>query len=176
VTVFLGSSGDLVTRAEGWPIYCAASVMFHPKLLAVIVNSFRREFPHAEFAAACSLYRHADDQRHRWRAELERHGAGIFITRGEGCPKYADPFAGLTGEHVVGIHLALEIDYLLRLGRPVGWHPIVFPATYWFARFAVQPFAEIQASRYARLLPAPDAELFRPIIGRWPPSDAGGGA
>ena len=95
------------------------------------------------------------------------------MTRGEGHPKCTDPFAGLAGEHVVGIYLGLEIEYLVRLGRPVGWHAVVFPASYWLARFAVEPLPEIQTSRFARLLPAPDAEPFRPIIGQWPPADAG---
>jgi hypothetical protein len=99
--------------------------------------------------------------------------AGIVVTRGEGCPKYADPFAGLTGEHVVGINLGLEIDYLVRLGRPVGWHAVVFPASYWLARFTVEILPEMRASRFARLLPAADAEPFRPVIGPWPFTEVG---
>jgi hypothetical protein len=172
VSAFPGSFGDLVTRAEG-PIYCMAPGVFHPKLMAAVVASFRREFPLVEFVNARGLYRHTDDRRHRWQVELERHGAGIVVTRGEGCPKYADPFAGLTGEHVVGINLGLEIEHLVRLGRPVGWHAVVFPASYWLARFVVEPFPEIQTSRYARLLPLADAEPFGPVVGSWPPADAG---
>jgi hypothetical protein len=75
---------------------------------------------------------------------------------------------------VVTIGVGVEIQDLVRLGRPVGWHAVLFPAAYWLARFAVEPFAEIQTSRYARLLPAPYPEPFRPVIGQWPPSDAGG--
>jgi hypothetical protein len=174
VTALLGSLGDLVTRGEGRPIYCTASAMLHPKLLAAVVDSFRREFPLAEFANARSLYRHSDDRRHRWKTELERHGAGILITRGEGCPKYADPFAGLTGEHVVGVYPVLEINGLVRLGRPVGWHAVVLPANYWFAQFEVEILPEIEASRFARLFPVADAEPFHPLIGPWPFIEVGG--
>jgi hypothetical protein len=163
-----GSPGDLVARAEGRAIYCTAPPAIHPALIAAVVGSFRREFPSAEFVASRDLYRNADDRRNRWPRERERYGAGIVVTRGEGHPEHADPFAGLAGEHVVGIRLMLEIEDLDRLGRPVGWHAVVFPASYWLARFAVEPFAAIQTSRYARLLSAPDAEPFRPIIGPWP--------
>jgi hypothetical protein len=173
VTALPSSLGDLVARAEGWPIYCTGSGVCHPKLLAAVIDSLRREFPLAEFVNARGLYRHSDDRRQRWKAELERYGAGIVVTRGEGHPKHADPFAGLAGEHVVGIGVGLEIEYLVRLGRPVGWHAVVFPASYWLARFVVEPFPEIQTSRYARLLPLADAEPFRPVVGSWPPADAG---
>jgi hypothetical protein len=173
VTGLPGSLGDLVTRAEGRLIYCTAPLGVHPALIRAVIDSFSREFPLAEFVNARGLYRHSDDRRQRWKAELERHGAGIVVTRGEGCPKYANPFAGFAGEHVVGIHLGLEIDYLVRLGRPVGWHAVVFPASYWLARFTVEPFREIQTSRYARLLPLADAEPFRPAVGSWPPANAG---
>jgi hypothetical protein len=69
---------------------------------------------------------------------------------------------------VVSIGVGVEVRDLVRLGRPVGWHAVVFPASYWEARFAVEPFAAIQTSRYARLLQAPGAEPFQPIIGQWP--------
>jgi hypothetical protein len=170
VSALSGSLGDLIMRAEGRPIYCTAPLAVHPALIAAVVGSFRRDFPRAEFVAARGLYRDTDDWRRRWQSECKHYGAGIVVTRGEGRPKSADPFAGLAGEHVVGIGVGLEIERLARLGRPVGWHAVVFPAAYWLARFAVEPFFEIQASRYARLLRAP-AEPFRPIIGRWPPSD-----
>ena len=171
VTALPCSLADLVTRAEGRPIYVTTGFAVRPALLAAFVGSFSREYPLAEFITARGLYRNADDRR-RWPPELpterDRFGAGIVVTRGEGHPEHADPFAGLAGEHVVGIYAGLEIENLVRLGRPVGWLAVVFPATYWFGRFAVKPFTEIQPSRYARLLPAPDAEPFRPAVGRWP--------
>jgi len=168
------SLADLVARAEGRPIYCMASHAVHPTLMAAVLDTFRREFPLAEFTNARGLYRHSDDWRYCWRAELERHGAGIVVTRGEGRPKDADPFAGLAGEHVVGICAGLEIQHLVRLGQPVGWHAVVFPASYWLARFAVEPLHEIMSARYGLLLRAPKAEPFCPVIGPWPPVDAGG--
>jgi hypothetical protein len=176
MTPLAGSLGDLVARAEGRPIYCIKTSRVHYRLMDAVIDSFRRECPSAEFVSAGRLYRNSDDRRSRWRAAVERHGAGIVVTRGEGLPEHADPFAGLAGEHVVGIDPELEIERLFLLGRPVGWHAVVFPTAYWLARFAVEPSFEIQPSRYARLVPATDAELFRPIIGPWPPRDAGGGA
>jgi hypothetical protein len=172
VSMLRGSLGHLVARAEGRPIYCTAP-MPHRLLIANIVNSFRREFPNATFVNARILDCRANDRLRHWSAEREQYGAGIVVTRGEGRPEGTDPFAGLAGEHVVSINVGIEIKDLVRLGRPVGWHPVVFPASYWLAQFAVAPLIEIMPSRYARLLPAPGAEPFRPIIGRWPPSDAG---
>jgi hypothetical protein len=91
------------------------------------------------------------------------------MTRGEDRPERVDPFGGLAGEHVIGIRADLEIKHLFRLGRPVGWHAVVFPASYWLARFRIEPFTRgIRTSRYARLLPAADAEPFRPVIGPCP--------
>jgi hypothetical protein len=175
MTTFPGSLGDLVARAEGWPIYCTAPMFVHRLLIVNIVSSFRREFPSATFVNSRTLDRRANDRLRHWPAECNRYGAGIVVTRGEGYPEPADPFAGLAGEHVVSIGVGLEITDLAGLGRPVGWHPVVFPATYWLARFAVEPFTEIEPARYARLLPAVDAEPFRPVIGPWPPlTDAGG--
>lgn len=172
MTALPGGLADLVAPAEGRPIYCMKPRAVHPALMAAVVDSFRRECPSAEFVTARDLYRNADY--FRWRAEIEQYGAGIVVTRGEGHPEHTDPFAGLAGEHVVGIYVGLEIKYLADLGRPVGWHAVVYPASYWLARFAVEPFFEIQTSRFSRLLPAPEAEPFRPIIGPWPPADDGG--
>jgi hypothetical protein len=168
VTVLPGSLGDLVTRAEGRPIFCIAPLAVQPALIAAVVGSFRRDFPHTEFVTARGLYRDANDWRRRGPAERERYGAGIVVTRGEGRRIDADPFAGLAGEHVVGIGVGLEIEHFVRLGRPIGWNAVVFPASYWLARFGIEPLPEIQTSRFARLLPAA-AEPFRPIIGPWPP-------
>jgi len=168
VTALPGILGDLVARAEGLPIYCTAPLAVHPALIGAVVGSFRREFPLAEFVTARGLYRDSDDWRARWPRERERYGAGIVVTRGEGRPEGADPFAGLVGEHVVGIGVGLEIEDLDRLGRPVGWHAVVFPASYWLARFAVELLPEIHSSRFARLLPAPDAQPLRPVIGPSP--------
>jgi hypothetical protein len=169
MTALAGSLGDLVARAEGRPIYCTTPWFLQRSLIANIVSSFRREFPSATFVSSRTLDCRANDRLRHWPAERERYGAGIVVTRGEGHRAGADPFAGLAGEHVLSIGVGLEIEDLVRLGRPVGWHPVVFPASYWLGRFAVGPFTEIQASRYARLLPAPDAEPFHPVIGPWPP-------
>jgi hypothetical protein len=146
----------------------------HRSLSAVIVSSFCQEFPSATFVNSRTLDRRASDRLRHWAAERERYGAGIVITRGEGYSELADVFAGLAGEHVVSIGVGLVIDDLVRLGRSVGWHPVEFPANYWFARFAVEPFEEITSDGYARLLPAPDAEPFRPVIGPWPPLTGAG--
>ena len=43
----------------------------------------------------------------------------------------------------------------------------MFPASYWFARFRVEPFNEISPSRYARLLPTLEAEPFCPSVSTW---------
>ena len=175
MSVLPSSVADLVARADGRPIYCTAPTFVHRLLIGNLVASFRREFPDATFVNARTLDCRANDRLRHWPAERERYGAGIIVTRAEDHPEGTDPFAGLAGEHVVSIGVGLEIEDLVRLGRPVGWHPVVFPANYWLARFAVEPFTEIEPSRYARLLQAPDAQLFRPIIGQWPPSDAGEG-
>lgn len=159
-----GSLGDLVARAEGRPIYCAAPLFIRPAIIRILVNSFRRGFPAATFVDGRSLYQSSDEWRRRWWAERKRYGAGIVVTRGEGRPKDRDPFDGLAGEHIVGTGVVVEIEDLIRLGRPVGWHAVVFPASYWLARFAVEPLPEMQSSRYARLLPADDADTFRPIV------------
>jgi N6-adenosine-specific RNA methylase IME4 len=173
VTTLPGSLGDLVARAEGRPIYCTAPMLVHRSLITSIVSSFRQEFPSAIFVNARTGDRRENDRLRHWRTECEQYGAGIVVTRGEGRPETADLVTNLAGEHVVSISVGLEINELVRLGRPVGWHPVAFPATYWLARFSVAPLFEIMPSRYARLLPAPGAEPFQPIIGSWPSSDAG---
>jgi hypothetical protein len=165
VSALPGSLADLVDRAGCRPIYCIAPLAIHPAMIDAVVNSFRRGFPRAEFVIDRGLYRDAFNWDQHWRRECQRYGAGIVVTRGEDRPEHVDPFVGLAGEHVIGILANLEIQYLVRLGRPIGWHAVVFPAAYWIARFTVEPFThKIQSSRYARLLPAVDAEPFHPVM------------
>jgi hypothetical protein len=163
-----GSLGDLVTRAEGRPIYCAASGDVRRALMDAAINGFRCEHPEAEFVNALTHYRHADDRRLRWPRERARYGAAIVVTRAENTVAGADPFAGLSGEHVINVWVALAISDLRRLKRPIAWHAVVFPAAYWQPRFAVEPFEWLQTSRWARLLPATDPEIFCPAIGGSP--------
>jgi hypothetical protein len=131
----------------------------------VIVGSLRREFPAAVFVHALTIYRNHNDWSRRWYSEHERYGAGILVTRAEDLPEGTDPFAGLAGEHVIGSRVGIEIKTLVRQGRPVAWHAVVFPANYWLSRFAIQPFNCISTSHYAGLLPAHTAEPFHPVIG-----------
>jgi hypothetical protein len=131
----------------------------------VVLGSLRRDFPAAVFVDALTIYRNHSDWSHRWSSEHEHYGAGIIVTRAESLPEGTDPFAGLAGEHVIGSRVALEIETLVWQGSPVAWHAVVFPATYWLSRFAIQPFNRISTSRYASLLPAHNAEPFRPVIG-----------
>ena len=160
-----GSLGDLVTRAQGRPIYCTPSFAVRRALMNVIVGSLRREFPSAVFVHALTTYRNHNDWSRRWSFEHERYGAGIVVTKAENLPAGRDAFAGLAGEHVIGSRVGIEIKTLVRQGRPVAWHAVVFPANYWVSRFAVQPFNCISTSHYAGLLPAPTAEPFHPVIG-----------
>jgi hypothetical protein len=160
-----GSLGDLVTRAQGRPIYCTPSFAVRRALMNVIVGSLRREFPAAVFVHALTIYRNHNDWSRRWYSEHERYGAGILVTRAEDLPEGTDPFAGLAGEHVIGSRVGIEIKTFVRQGRPVAWHAVVFPANYWLSRFAVQPFNCISTSCYAGLLPASTAESFHPVIG-----------
>jgi hypothetical protein len=159
-----GSLGDLIARADGDPIYCTASGSVRRALVGIVIETFRRDFPDTTFINSLAHYRHADDRRTRWSAEVKGCGAGIVVTRAEALPKGADVFAGLAGAHVINVWEVLEIDYLARLGRPVAWHAVVFPAAYWMSRFAIEAFEWVQASRWAQLFPAADAEIFRPAI------------
>jgi hypothetical protein len=160
-----GSLGDLVTRAQGRPIYCTPSFAVRRALMNVILGSLRREFPAAVFAHALTIYRDHNDWSRRWYSEHERYGAGIVVTRAEDLPESTDPFAGLAGEHVIGSRVGIEVKTLVRQRRPVAWHAVVFPANYWLSRFAVQPFNCISTSHYAGLLPAHNVEPFHPVIG-----------
>jgi hypothetical protein len=103
----------------------------------------------------------------RWACELDRHGAGIVVTRAENFPEAADPFAGLAGEHVIGIWAAMEIERLLRRGRPVAWQAMALPTAYWQPRFIVEPFDEVETSRFGRLLSDTFSQVFRPSICSW---------
>ena len=160
-----GSLGDLVTRAQGRPIYCTPSFAVRRALMNVILGSLRREFPAAVFVHALTIYHDHNDWSRRWSSEQESYGAGIVVTRAENNPADTDAFAGLAGEHVIGCRVAIEIQTLVRQGRPIAWHAVVFPANYWVSRFAVQPFNCISTSHYAGLLPAHTAKPFHPVIG-----------
>jgi hypothetical protein len=159
-----GSLDDLVTRAQGRPIYCTPSLAVRRALLNVVVGSLRRDFPAAAFVDALSLYCNYSDWERRWPSEHERYGAGIIVTRAENLPEGTDPFAGLAGEHVIGLRVAIEVETLVRDGRPVAWHAVVFPASYWLSRFAIVSFNRICGTRYAGVLGARNAKALRPII------------
>jgi hypothetical protein len=58
-----GSLGDLVTRAQGRPIYCTPSFAVRRALMNVIVGSLRPEFPAAVFVHALTIYRNHNDWR-----------------------------------------------------------------------------------------------------------------
>src|SRR4051812_27959571 len=94
-TVLPGSLGDLIIRAEGRPIYCTAPSGVRRKLIALAINTFRRESPGAEFIDALIL-----DRRRRWR-ERDSYGAAIVITRAANPEVTADPFDGIAGEHAL---------------------------------------------------------------------------
>jgi hypothetical protein len=160
-----GSLGDLVTRAQGRPIYCTPSFAVRRALMNVIVGSLHREFPAAVFVHALTIYRDHDDWSRRWYSEHERYGAAIVVTRAEALPEGADPFVGLAGQHVIGSRVDIEIKTLVRKKRPVAWHAVVFPANYWLSRFAIQTSDCISTSHCANLLPAHTAEPFHPVIG-----------
>jgi hypothetical protein len=130
----------------------------------VVIASLRRDFPAAAFVDALSLYRDYADWDSRWRSEHERYGAGIVVTRAENLPEGTDPFAGLAGEHVIGLRAAIEVETLVRDGRPVAWHAVVFPTSYWLSRFAIVSFRRICGTRYARVLAVRNAEALRPTI------------
>ena len=113
-----GSLGDLVTRAQGRPIYCTPSLAVRRALMNVIVGSLRRDFPAAVFVHALTIYRNHNDWSRRWSSEHERYGAGILVTRAEDLPDGTDPFAGLAGEHVIGSRVGIEIKTLVRDRAP----------------------------------------------------------
>ena len=162
----LGSVGDLISRAQGWPIYCTASFAVRRALMNVIIGSLRRDFPAAVFVDGLTIYDNQNDWSRRWSSEHKHYGAGIIVTRAESLPEGTDPFAGLAGEHAIGSRVALEIETLVRHGQPVAWHAVVFPATYWLSRFAIEPFNPLSSRRYAGVAPDDGVESFRPTIGR----------
>ena len=82
-----GSLGDLVTRAQGRPIYCTPTLAVRRALMNVIVGSLRRDFPGAVFVDALTIYRDHIDWDRRWYSEQERYGAGIVVTRAEDLPR-----------------------------------------------------------------------------------------
>jgi hypothetical protein len=144
-----GSFGDLVTRAQGRPIYCTASFAVRRALMNVVLDSLRRDFPAAAFIDALTIYCNRNEWSRRWSLEHGRYGVGIVVTRAEALPSGTDAFAGLAGEHVIGSRVAVEIETLVRRGRPVAWHAVVFPASYWLSRFAIQPLSTAERFRAA---------------------------
>lgn len=164
MTALRGSLGDLVARADGRPIYCTAPGNVRRGLIAAAIDTFGREFPDAEFINALTFYRNGDERRRRWPHDRDHYGAAIVVTRGDTRADGADPFGGLAGEHAISIWVALEIWELVRLRRPVAWHATEFPAAYWLSRFCVDQFDWMRASRWAQLLPAPNANAFEPAI------------
>jgi hypothetical protein len=130
-----------------------------------VVGSFRQGFPHAEFVDALTLYRNYNDWNSRWLSERNRCGAAIIVTRAEDLPQDTDPFSGVAGEHVVNFRLGRDIEDFVHRGLPVAWQAVVFPASYWIARFVLEPFGRASMFRYAELLPADAAQIFHPLIG-----------
>jgi len=160
-----GSLGDLVARADGLPIYCSpASTAVRPALTNAVIDSFRRDYPNAVFVHALSIYHSIPDWKRRWPSEREHYGAVIVVTRAENLPEGTDHFAGLSGEHAVNLRVGLEIETFVRHGRPVAWHAVVLPASYWISRFVVRPANPIGSLRFAVLAPADETESFRPAI------------
>ena len=158
-----GSLVILSPGPQGRPIYCTPSLAVRRALMNVVVGSLRRDFPAAAFVDALALYRNYSDWDSRWPAEHERYGAGIVVTRAENLPEGTDPFAGLAGEHVIGLRVAIEVETLVRDGRPVAWHAVVFPASYWLS--VCDRHSIVSAGRrYASVLAARNAEALRPII------------
>ena len=157
--VLPGSLGDLIIQAEGRPIYYTAPSGVRRKLIALAIDTFRREFPGAEFIDALILDRHC-----RWGPERDNYGAVIIITRATNPDASADLIDGITGEHALNELVFSEIEHFANTGRPLAWQAIEFPSAYWFSRFAIKPFECISRARFARILPDPDAERFRPNI------------
>ena len=156
--VLPGSLSDLVIQAEGRPIYCTASSGVRRKLIALVIDTFRREFPGAEFIDPLILGR-----RHRRMPQPDNYGAIIIITRATNLDA-TDPIDGITGEHALNELVFTEIELFANTGRPLAWQAIEFPSSYWFSRFAIEPFEWMSSARTARIFPDPDAELFRPNI------------
>lgn len=78
-----GNLRDLVARAAGRPIYCTAPGGVRRKLMALAIETFRREVPEAEFVDVLTCYGNRDDHRRRWPRESARYGAVIVITSAE---------------------------------------------------------------------------------------------
>lgn len=159
-----GNLRDLVARAAGRPIYCTAPGGVRRKLMALAIETFRREVPEAEFVDVLTCYGNRDDHRRRWPRESARYGAVIVITSAENRDDPYAAFDALAGEHAINARVASEIDVFACRGRPIAWQAIEFPEMFWFARFAIEPCEWVSTSRWARILPAADAELFHPTI------------
>src|SRR5205085_1429368 len=119
--VLPGSLSDLVIQAEGRPIYCTASSGVRRKLIALAIDTFRREFPGTEFIDALIL-----DRRRRWRPERDNYGAAIIITRAANSYASADLIDGITGEHALNELVFSEIERFANTGRPLAWQAVEF--------------------------------------------------
>jgi hypothetical protein len=166
MTWLAGGLGDLVSRADGRPIYCTSSSRVRRQLAGPIVSRFQRQYSDAKFVNARELYRGQREWLPRWSADCSGYGAVILITFGEDCPGEIDPSAELLEEHAIGMFAGAEVEYLVSVGRPVGWYAVEFPDGYWFGRFAIEPFGLMSTARFARLVPDSAAKLFAPV----PPS------
>src|SRR5438270_3670955 len=131
--VLPGSLSDLVIQAAGRPIYCTAPSRVRRKLIALVIDTFRREFPGAEFIDAQNF------GRRRRGAEPDKYGAAIIITRATNLDA-TDPIDGITAEHALNELVFTEIQHFANTGRPLAWQAIEFPSGYWLSRFAIEPF------------------------------------
>jgi hypothetical protein len=164
MTVLPGSLRDFVMRAKGRPIYCTAPGAVRRALMALAIETFRREVPEAEFVNALTFYRNRHDRHRRWPQESASYGAAIVVTRAEAEVPSTDAFDNVPGEHSIDERVSSEIDFFVARGRPIAWLPVDFPEMFWVSRFAVTPREWISTSQCARILPAADAELFHPNI------------
>src|SRR6185312_3950791 len=101
MTWLSGGLADLVSRAEGRPIYCTSSPRVRRQLAGPIVAGFQRQYPDVEFVNARALYRGQHEWLPRWSADCSGYGAVILITFGEDCEGEIDPLAELVEEHAI---------------------------------------------------------------------------
>jgi hypothetical protein len=161
--VLTGTLADLVARAQGRSICCLAPSAVSPRLSAEVAGILRRQTPDGDFVNL--RIRHPDDRRQCWHKEHKRFGAGIVITRAAGEPA---PVAGAgrldLGEHAIDATVARELADLARQGIPISWQAVLFPSLFWEPKFAVEFQQEFRTANCARLVVAPEAALFRPVI------------
>lgn len=163
--ILSGSIADLAARAAGRPIYCTGQFGLHPELIRCNLAWLRRQASAAEFIPARGLYADLDEWRARWSRERTLYGGAIVMTVGEDVPEADHPLATrFGGRHEIGAAVMTEITGFTRMRRPVGWLCFIWPKTFWLSRFAIETLDIISGERFARLLPAPEGEAFRPII------------